>query len=150
MSTPGREPFDVAYIGDFRKDSTAASLIADEISLQAKAGYSTVLLPLERPGAVESEAVHPVLDALVRAGQASLADSGEAALEGELTLRDSPWDPIAKLLPVEGEVSSRLSTAMPLSRDITLEGKLDPEAFWPHIDTIGGSRWPGTMGGPRR
>ncbi len=90
MSTPGREPFDVAYIGDFRKDSTAASLIADEISLQAKAGYSTVLLPLERPDAEQSEAVHPVLDALVRAGQASLADSAEVALEAKLAMVHDP------------------------------------------------------------
>ena len=31
-----------------------------------------------------------------------------------------------------------------------IEGKLDPDAFWPHVDTIGGSRWIGTRGGPRR
>ncbi len=90
MSTPEWEPFDVAYIGDFRTGSTAASLIADEIALQAKAGYSTLLLPLERPDAEECEAVHPALDALVRAGQASLADSGEAALKAKLVLVHDP------------------------------------------------------------
>jgi hypothetical protein len=26
---------------------------------------------------------------------------------------------------------------------------LDPIAFWPYADTIGGSCWPGLMGGPR-
>jgi hypothetical protein len=35
------------------------------------------------------------------------------------------------------------------SRTITLAGPLDPIAFWPYADTIGGSRWPGSMGGPR-
>ena len=35
------------------------------------------------------------------------------------------------------------------SREITLAGPLDPIAFWPHADTIGGSRWPGERGGPR-
>ena len=71
-------------------------------------------------------------------------------LEGELVLRESPWDPIAELLPVRGEVSARLWSAMPTSREITLDGALDPDAFWPHADTIGGSRWPGTWGGPKR
>ena len=71
-------------------------------------------------------------------------------VEGELRLLESPWDPIAELLPMRGAASAYLSTAMPKSRDITLEGSLDPEAFWPHVDTIGSSRWPGTWGGPRR
>ena len=71
-------------------------------------------------------------------------------VEGELRLLESPWDPIAELLPMRGAASAYLSTAIPKSRDITLEGRLDPEAFWPHVDTIGSSRWPGTWGGPRR
>ena len=36
------------------------------------------------------------------------------------------------------------------AREITRVGPLDPDAFWPYTDTIGGSRWPGTNGGPRR
>ncbi|HEY8122621.1 MAG TPA: acetoacetate decarboxylase family protein [Myxococcota bacterium] len=71
-------------------------------------------------------------------------------VEGELRLIDSPWDPIAEALPVRGPVTAYLSTAMPTLREITLEGRLDPEAFWPFADTIGGSRWPGFRGGPRR
>ena len=35
------------------------------------------------------------------------------------------------------------------AREITLAGPLDPIAFWPYADTIGGSRWPGDRGGPR-
>ena len=64
-------------------------------------------------------------------------------LDGELTLRESPWDPIASLLPQRELVSARLDTPTFLGRDITLEGSIDPEGFWPHVDTIGGSRWPG-------
>ena len=30
---------------------------------------------------------------------------------------------------------------------ITTAGPLDPDAFWPYADTIGGSRWPGDRGG---
>jgi acetoacetate decarboxylase len=71
-------------------------------------------------------------------------------VEGQLTLRDSPWDPITELLPIESEVSTRLWTPIFLGREITLQGKLDGEAFWPHADVISGSRWPGTHGGPRR
>lgn len=71
-------------------------------------------------------------------------------LEGELKLLESPWDPIATLLPMRGPASAYLWTAQPTARDITLEGPLDPEGFWPFVDTIGSSRWPGTMGGPRR
>ncbi len=71
-------------------------------------------------------------------------------VEGQLRLLESPWDPIAEHLPLRGEVHARLWTAAFLGREITLEGALDPEAFWPHSDTIGGSRWPGTQGGPKR
>lgn len=71
-------------------------------------------------------------------------------LDGELKLLDSPWDPIARYLPVAGDVSAQLVTHQPKARDITIAGPLDPEAFWPHADVIGGSRWPGERGGPRR
>jgi len=71
-------------------------------------------------------------------------------VEGELLLRESPWDPIATLLPQRGALAARLQTAMPTSRDITLDGALDPDAFWPHVDTISGSRWPGHQGGPKK
>ena len=71
-------------------------------------------------------------------------------IEGELRLLDSPWDPLATLLPMAGGASAYLWTAAPTARDITLEGALDPDGFWPFADTIGSSRWPGTYGGPRR
>ena len=71
-------------------------------------------------------------------------------VEGELSLLHSPWDPIADQLPVQGEVSARLVTDGWLGREITLEGPLDPDAYWPYSDTIGGSRWIGQMGGPKR
>ncbi len=73
-------------------------------------------------------------------------------VDGELVLRDSPWDPIAELLPMREQVSLHLQkTQMDLaSRSLTIAGPLDPDAFWPYADTIGGSRWPGTRGGPRQ
>lgn len=71
-------------------------------------------------------------------------------VEGTLNLRESPWDPIASLLPMREFVSAHLDTPTFLGRDITLEGALDPDGFWPYIDTIGGSRWPGQNGGPIR
>ena len=70
------------------------------------------------------------------------------AVSGVLTLRESPWDPIATRLPMLEQLSAHLWWPQYLSREITLEGPLDPEGFWPHIDTISGSRWPGHMGGP--
>ena len=57
---------------------------------------------------------------------------------------------IAELLPQRELVSAILDTPTWLGREITLENPLDPDAFWPHADTIGGSRWPGQMGGPRK
>jgi acetoacetate decarboxylase len=71
-------------------------------------------------------------------------------VEGTLTLRVSPWDPIAEFLPIESEVSARLWTPSSFDRAIALAGKLDGEAFAPHLDTISGSRWPGRNGGPKR
>lgn len=71
-------------------------------------------------------------------------------VEGTLRLLESPWDPIAEHLPIEGEPNAFLSTARPIARSITRGAPLDPEAFWPFVDTIGSSRWPGRSGGPRR
>lgn len=72
----------------------------------------------------------------------------QQSLQGELTLRESPWDPLATHLPVRGPVSARLWWPEFLAREITIAGPLDPEGFWPFADTIGGSRFPGQMGGP--
>jgi len=69
-------------------------------------------------------------------------------VEGELTLRESKWDPIATLLPLREQVSAHLWTPTFLDRQIKLSGKLDGEKFWPFADTIGGSRWPGVNGAP--
>jgi len=71
-------------------------------------------------------------------------------VEGALLLRDSPWDPIAERLPQRELVASYLDWSQFTSRTISLEGPLDPDGYWPFIDTIGGSRWPGQMGGPVR
>ncbi len=71
-------------------------------------------------------------------------------ISGELRLLDSPWDPVARYLPIEEVVSAHLVTNRMKAREITNAGPLDPDAFWPHADVIGGSRWPGDHGGPRR
>lgn len=71
-------------------------------------------------------------------------------VDGAIVLRDSPWDPIARYLPVVDAGTARLVTQQPTARIITNAGPLDPDAFWPFADVIGGSRWPGDRGGPRR
>ena len=71
-------------------------------------------------------------------------------IDGELRLLDSPWDPVARHLPIEEQLTARLVTHQATGRNITNAGPLDPDAFWPYADTIGGSRWPGERGGPRR
>jgi hypothetical protein len=74
----------------------------------------------------------------------------QEAIAGDLKLTESPWDPIAQLLPMREQLSAKLWSPIFLDRRITLEGELDGKAFWPHADTIGGSRWPGTDGGPKQ
>jgi acetoacetate decarboxylase len=69
-------------------------------------------------------------------------------IDGELVLRDSPWDPYTTLLPMHEMLSAALVWTRTVSREITLAGPLDPIGFWPYADTIGGSRWPGLRGGP--
>jgi acetoacetate decarboxylase len=71
------------------------------------------------------------------------------ALVGELTLAPSRWDPLTDLLPQRGEATAELVTSRFSARSIAPAGPLDPAAFWPHVDTIGGSRWPGHRGAPR-
>ncbi len=70
-------------------------------------------------------------------------------LDGDLTLHDSPWDPYTELLPMLGPATAELVTTRHTAREITLDAPLDPDAFWPHADTIGGSRWPGERGAPK-
>lgn len=72
------------------------------------------------------------------------------AVDGQLILRDSPWDPIATLLPMREQLSAHLWWPIFLDREIKLAGQLDAEAFLPHLDVISGSRWPGENGGPKR
>jgi acetoacetate decarboxylase len=69
---------------------------------------------------------------------------------GDLTLTPSAWDPVAQLLPQRGAHRAQLVAARFSAREITPAGPLDPVGFWPFADTIGGSRWPGHRGGPRR
>ncbi|MBW2267431.1 MAG: acetoacetate decarboxylase family protein [Deltaproteobacteria bacterium] len=71
-------------------------------------------------------------------------------LDGTVRLNPSPWDPIAHYLPLREQLSANLVTGIHKSREITLEGALDPDAFWPYADVIGGSRWPGVRGGPKK
>ncbi|MAV76262.1 MAG: acetoacetate decarboxylase [Cellvibrionales bacterium] len=71
-------------------------------------------------------------------------------VQGQLILRDSPWDPIASQLPMREQLDAYLWTPIFLDRKITLEGALDPKGFWPFADTIGGSRWLGDQGGPKK
>ena len=70
------------------------------------------------------------------------------AVDGELLLRDSPWDPLASKLPLREQLSAHLWWPIFLDRSITLAGELDGEAFLPFADTISGSRWPGKSGAP--
>lgn len=76
--------------------------------------------------------------------------TGCEPLEGELVLRESPWDPYTELLPPRGPATAELVTSRLTDREISVAGPLDPDAFWPHADTIGGSRWPGFRGAPPR
>jgi acetoacetate decarboxylase len=71
-------------------------------------------------------------------------------VKGQLILRESAWDPIATLLPMREQLSAYLWTPIFLDREITLAGQLDGKGFWPFADTIGGTRWPGTEGGPKQ
>jgi acetoacetate decarboxylase len=98
-------------------------------------------------GSVEKEYDFPphVVDVATTFEQRHIED-----LDGQIRLLDSPWDPVARYLPVEEQLSAQLVTHQPKARNITKAGALDPDAFWPHADVIGGSRWPGTGGGPKQ
>ena len=82
--------------------------------------------------------------------KSTYATEHKESLSGELQLRSSPWDPIADLLPIREQLSANLWTPAFLAREVFHAGKLDPEGFKPFLDVIGGSRWPGTFGGPKR
>jgi acetoacetate decarboxylase len=71
-------------------------------------------------------------------------------VEGTLTLRESPWDPMSEHLPIRGPVTAHLWQPVFKDRGINLAGPLDPKKYWPFVDTIAGSHWPGHNGGPRK
>lgn len=66
----------------------------------------------------------------------------QETLDGTLTLRESPWDPVSTLLPIKSEVKSVLWTPIFKDRQYADFKQLDGKAFWPHTETISGSRWP--------
>lgn len=72
------------------------------------------------------------------------------ALKGDAVFSDSVWDPYKYLLPMRGPATAELITTRHTGRSITTAGPLDPADFLPFADTIGGSRWPGDRGAPRR
>ena len=75
----------------------------------------------------------------------------EETLDGVLTLRDSPWDPYTELLPMEELISARPRDSEPqAARDQPRRSSRSDLPSGPYADTIGGSRWPGQSGGPRR
>lgn len=69
-------------------------------------------------------------------------------VEGNLILRDSPWDPFSERLPPESKPETWLWTPEFLGRSVNLGDALDAEAFEPWASTIGNSRWRGSNGGP--
>jgi acetoacetate decarboxylase len=71
-------------------------------------------------------------------------------VQGELKLRESPWDPVVEFLPIRSSINAYLWTPKFFDRAITVAGPLDPEKFLPFADTIGGSRWLGQNGGPKK
>jgi len=82
--------------------------------------------------------------------QSDYGTAWQESVTGKLTLRDSPWDPLTTLLPLREQLDCYLWWPTFLGRSITLSEPLDPDAFLPFADTIGGSRYPGSNGGPRR
>ena len=71
-------------------------------------------------------------------------------VQGDLILRESPWDPLKTELPMLEQLSAHLWWPTFLGREMKLAGPLDPEGFLPFADTISGSRWPGENGGPKK
>ena len=65
-------------------------------------------------------------------------------------LRDSPWDPTPTLLPMREQLSraSLVWSARRAARSPS-PGRSTRSRSGRYADTIGGSRWPGSMGGPR-
>ena len=75
-------------------------------------------------------------------------------VEGELTLKDSPWDPVARYLPMVGDPSAMLVTHQMKSREITNAGALDADSFGPtpmsSAEVAGPARTVGQEGLTRR
>ncbi len=69
-------------------------------------------------------------------------------LDGQPVFAPSAWDPYTELLPMTGPATAELVTTRHTARAISVAGPLDPDAFAPYADTIGGSRWPGERGAP--
>ena len=87
---------------------------------------------------------------VVRVHTAGVRDPRRDARRRPACSATAPWDPYTELLP-DARAGDRRAGDRPATpaREITLAGPLDPDAFWPHADTIGGSRWPGERGAPR-
>ena len=71
-------------------------------------------------------------------------------VEGELTLKDSPWDPVARYLPMAGDASAMLVTHQMKSREITNAGHSMPIASGPTPMSSAEVAGPARTVGPRR
>jgi len=71
-------------------------------------------------------------------------------VEGKLSLRESPWDPMSEILPIRSPINAYLWTPTFLDRSINVAGPLYADKFLPYADTISGSRWLGCNGGPKK
>ena len=84
------------------------------------------------------------------AGRLVAVLNGRALHEKSRRAEQVAADPVARYFPIVEQLSAQLVTNRMIGRQITNAGPLDPDAFWPSADVIGGSRWPGTRGGPRQ
>ena len=63
---------DIVMVSDFRFPGGTSTCIAEEIRAQARAGYTTGLLPITAPILTQHRAFHPEIMACIRGGMARL------------------------------------------------------------------------------
>ena len=82
-------PYDIVAIGDFRFPGGTSTAVAQELRLQASAGYRTGLIQLKGPVLKFPHAINPKIRACIDEGLADLLDP-DAPVAARLVLAHHP------------------------------------------------------------
>jgi UDP:flavonoid glycosyltransferase YjiC (YdhE family)/glycosyltransferase involved in cell wall biosynthesis len=118
--------FDTVRVADFRRIGEPAWRIAEEVRIEAEAGYRCGLAHVDIDGPNRLDAIHPAIDALVRVGAASPIEPAASALRTELLMAMEPAALLASIRSGKSIALPRLAARRVIA---VAEGTVEPASL---------------------